>query len=195
MKVSLLKSDNSISQVEFEAKVDGSISDYAIGVLRRVYRQNQKQGTKHVKTRSEVAGRAAKPFKQKGTGNARQGSRKGPHFRGGGIAHGPTPDYKKLGLNKKFKKSVLKKILSKYIEEERFVFVELNEAKNLRKELGKEKCLVVYSASSRDSVRYIRNLEKVNLMPASNLSALMLFDYNKIYFDVNEKERLAEIMK
>lgn len=196
MKVSLLKSDGKLSEVEIEGIFDVSVSDYALAVVNRVHGQNAKQGTKKVKTRSEVRGKAAKPYRQKGTGKARQGSTKAPHFRGGGVAHGPTPDYHRLRLNRKFKRSVLKGILSKYISGNSFAFIDLsNDVRNLRKELSKEKSLVIYSLANRENTKVFRNLENVDLLPASSLSPSLILNYRKIYLDIDEKERLVDILQ
>jgi large subunit ribosomal protein L4 len=195
MKVTLLKSESK-SEVDLNASIDASISDYAIGVLNRVARQNLKQGTKHTKGRSEVQGRAAKPFKQKGTGNARQGSRKGPHMRGGGISHGAKPDYHKLALNRSFKQTVLKKVLSKYIEAGNLGFIDLeSDTKKLRSTLGEEKTLIVFNSERLNKVRAFRNMPKVTVLNINSLSALKTLSYGKIYFDLEAKEKVQEILK
>lgn len=194
MKVPVLKGE-STKDIDIEVSLDSKISDSTIGVLNRVISQNTKQGTKSAKGRSEVRGKAAKPFRQKGTGNARQGSRKGPHFRGGGVSHGPTPDYKKLGLNKKFKNLVTKKLLSKYIAEGNFGFIDLkDDVKGLRKNLI-EKSLVVYSKDNSDSLRSIRNMTKVKVLNVSSLSPLYLLNFKKVYFDLDAKDKVLEILK
>jgi len=195
MKVKVLKGD-SAKDIDLDIKLDANLTEYAIGVLNRVALQNLKQGTKLAKGRSEVRGRSAKPFRQKGTGNARQGSRKGPHMRGGGVAHGPKPDYKKLGLNKKFKEVVTKKLLSKYMNDGNFSFVDLKEdVKGLRKELGSNKSLVVYDLNNAENVRPIRNLPKVRLIGFPSISPLNLLNYKKVYFDLEIKEKVLEILK
>ncbi len=88
--------------------------------------QNAKarQGTHKTKSRSEVNGRAKKPFSQKGTGNARQGSSKPPHFRGGAVAMGPVPRDHSFSLNKKEKKLALKSALSSKLVNDNIIFLD-----------------------------------------------------------------------
>src|SRR5688572_10330331 len=106
MKVKVLKLNNSSSQIDLkiegEARTQGRLMR-DVALVARVRNQANKQGTKKAKTRTEVVGHSAKPYKQKHTGRARQGSTKGPHHRGGGVAHSILPDFKKLSINKKQK--------------------------------------------------------------------------------------------
>ena len=195
MKVPVLKGE-STKDIDIDVKLDTRISTLAIGILSRVVGQNTKQGTKHAKGRSEVRGRAAKPFKQKGTGNARQGSRKGPHMRGGGISHGPQPDYKKLSLNRKFKNVVTRKLISMYLNEGDFGFIDLNDdVKGLRKSLSGAKSLVVYSTDNSASLKAIQNLPKLKVLNISSLSPLNLLNFKKVYFDIDVKDKVLEILK
>lgn len=195
MKLNVLKSDGSNSSVELKLNLDTKLSDYALAVLTRVARQNSKQGTKKVKTRSEVRGRAAKPFKQKGTGNARQGSRKGPHMRGGGIAHGPRQDYSKLALNKKFSSTILKKLLSKHAEDGSLNLIELDKISKEMKNALSLKSLIVYSKENKAQTLKLRNLKNVSLVEAASLNASMLLNVKNIYIDLSAKEKLEGVLK
>ena len=87
-----------------------------------------RQGTHKTKSRSEVSGRAKKPFSQKGTGNARQGSSKPPHFRGGATSMGPTPRDHSFSINKKEKKLALKSALSSKLFEDEIIILDKLEA-------------------------------------------------------------------
>ena len=87
----------------------------------RYQNAKSRQGSHKTKTRSEVSGRGKKPFSQKGTGNARQGSNKPPHFRGGAVAMGPQNRDHSFSLNKKEKKLALKSALSIKITEDKII--------------------------------------------------------------------------
>lgn len=90
----------------------------------KAYRAAQRAGTHKTKTRAEVSGSGKKPFKQKGTGRARQGGSRPPIHRHGGTVHGPTPHSYDLKVNAKAKKNALKCVLSEKIRENRFVLLE-----------------------------------------------------------------------
>lgn len=196
MKVNVLKTDGTTASSDLKLNLDSKISDYAISVLTRVARQNVKQGTKKVKTRSEVTGRAAKPFKQKGTGNARQGSRKGPHMRGGGIAHGPMRDYSKLAVNKKFSATLLRKLLSKHAEEGNLNLIELTGevSKEMKKAIS-SKSLVVYEKANKPATLKLRNIKGVSLIESASLSASKLLNVKNVYIDLAIQEKLEKILK
>lgn len=195
MKVQVLKLNDKSETVELKVS-ESKMPKRALEVISRVAKQGEKQGTKAVKDRSQVRGRAAKPFKQKGTGNARQGSRKGPHMRGGGIAHGAKMDTRSLGLNKKFKTLVLKNLLLSYANDNKLSFIDLKgDGKDLRKILkDSTKTLLIHSLENKNSVRSARNLPKVRILAAPSMSPLLMTDYNQIVIDLSEKERIEKIL-
>lgn len=195
MEFKVLKLNDKSQAIELKV-AESKMPANALEVITRVAKQNLKQGTKAVKDRSEVRGRAAKPFRQKGTGNARQGSRKGPHMRGGGIAHGTTMDTRSLGLNKKFKNLVLKNILLSYANDDKLSFIDLKgDAKDLRKLLkDSPKTLLIHSLENKDTVRSVRNLPKVRTLVSSSMSPLLMTDFNQIIIDLSEKERIEKIL-
>ena len=95
----------------------------------RYQNAKSRQGSSKTKSRSEVSGRSKKPFSQKGTGNARQGSSKPPHFRGGATSMGPTPRDHSFSLNKKEKKLALKSALSSKLYEDEIIILDKLEVK------------------------------------------------------------------
>ena len=97
----------------------------------RYQNAKSRQGTHKTKSRSEVNGRAKKPFSQKGTGNARQGSNKPPNFRGGAVAMGPVNRDYSFNLNKKEKKLAIKSALSTKLFEDKIVFIDVGAAGDL----------------------------------------------------------------
>ena len=117
-----------------DIEIDGGI--FGIKILPDIIHQyiryqnaKSRQGTHKTKSRSEVSGRAKKPFSQKGTGNARQGSSKPPHFRGGATSMGPIPRDHSFSLNKKEKKLALKSALSSKLFENEIIILDKLEVK------------------------------------------------------------------
>ena len=117
-----------------DIEIDGGV--FGIKILPDIIHQyiryqnaKSRQGTHKTKSRSEVSGRAKKPFSQKGTGNARQGSSKPPHFRGGATSMGPIPRDHSFSLNKKEKKLALKSALSSKLFENEIIILDKLEVK------------------------------------------------------------------
>ena len=140
---------------------------------------NERQGTKSALTRSEVRGHAKKPYKQKHTGNARQGSTKGPHQIGGGVAFAPKPrDFSKK-VNKQVKRLALVSALSQKLRQKEITFLDefkLQEAKT--KEVEKflnafkfdRTVLVVLPEKSEEVLRASRNIKNVTVATADNVN-------------------------
>ena len=102
----------------------------------RYQNAKSRQGSHKTKNRSEVSGRSKKPFSQKGTGNARQGSNKPPNFRGGAVSMGPQNRDHSFNLNKKEKKLALKSALSTKLIDEKVVIIDTFEIKSFKKRVG-----------------------------------------------------------
>ena len=100
------------------------MNEHVLHLAVKAYRANRRQGTHATKTRSLVSGGGKKPFRQKGTGNARQGSTRGPHMYGGAVAHGPQPRDYTQQLNKKVKQLALKVALSDRVANNKLVILE-----------------------------------------------------------------------
>ncbi len=142
------------------------------------YLANQRQGTQSTLTRSEVSGGGAKPWRQKGTGRARQGSTRSPQWTHGGIALGPKPRKYKVSLNKKVKRLAMKSALStKVASEEMMVInkVELEEIKTkamvdmLTKLKAAKKTLIVTPESDEKIYKSARNIEGVKVVTVNTL--------------------------
>ena len=131
MKKKILNLKNkSVGDMDLDSNIFG-IKKLPDLIHQYIRYQNAKsrQGTHKTKSRSEVSGRAKKPFSQKGTGNARQGSSKPPHFRGGATSMGPTPRDHSFSLNKKEKKLALKSALSSKLYENEIIILDKLEVK------------------------------------------------------------------
>lgn len=147
----------------------------------KMYRANARQGTVFVKGRSYISGTTRKPFRQKGTGRARQGSHKVPHFRGGGIPFGPKPRDYRYTIPRKVKRLALLSALSAKVRDEELIVVEnvrIDEpktklARQIFRNLDVDHETVLLVTDERDDDLYLgcRNLPNVWLTLAQNLSA------------------------
>ena len=166
------------------------------------YLANQRQGTQSTKTRAEVRGGGKKPWRQKGTGRARQGSIRAPHWVGGGIALGPKPRSYSYKLNKKEKRLAIKSCLSsKVIENELTVDdkIELKEIKT--KEVAKMlnnlklagKTLILLPEKNEVIQKSARNIEGVKTLSVNTINAYDLVNYNNLVITLDTVKKLEEV--
>ncbi len=166
--------------------------------------QNAKarQGSHKTKTRSEVSGRSKKPFSQKGTGNARQGSSKPPHFRGGATSMGPVNRDHSFSLNKKEKKLALKSALSSKLLEDNIIFIDSFNIDSLKtKDLDKQlkrfnfkSALFVYGEDNiNDNFnKASSNLPRVSAISHKGINVKDLISYEKIFLEEKSVEKISE---
>ena len=143
--------------------------------------QNAKarQGSHKTKTRSEVSGRSKKPFSQKGTGNARQGSNKPPNFRGGAVAMGPVNRDYTFNLNKKEKKLAIKSALSSKLSENKIIFIDTFKLDNFKtKELNSK--LKKFSYKSALFVHSEKGIDKNFKLASSNIPRVSVLNQKGI---------------
>ncbi len=115
----------SVGEIELSDAIFGQeVNGYALHEVVKNYLANQRQGTQSTKTRTEVRGGGIKPWRQKGTGRARQGSIRAPQWTGGGVALGPKPRSYRYSLNKKLKRAALKSALSAKVADENMIVVD-----------------------------------------------------------------------
>lgn len=164
-----------------------------------------RQGTAKVKTRSEVAGGGRKPYRQKGTGNARQGSIRAPHYRHGGIVFGPVPrDYSKK-MNKKEKRLALKSALSyKVLDKELVVVSAIEFETNKTKEminlldglnLTNHKVLVCVKELTDNVCLAARNLANVKIVLPSEINTFDLISSDNLLIEEEALTMLEEVLK
>jgi large subunit ribosomal protein L4 len=162
------------------------------------------QGTAATKTRSDVSGGGAKPWRQKGTGRARQGSRVAPNWTGGGIVFGPHPRSYKVKMNKKERRLALKSALSyKVLNSELIVVddfaVESNktkEVKNILNTLGATKnVLIVVDELTDNLILATRNLSNVILLAASEINTLDVVSADKLIITESALKNIEEALK
>ncbi len=163
---------------------------------------NNRQGTQKAKTRSEVSGGGRKPWRQKGTGHARQGSTRAPQWTGGGVVFAPTPRDYSFKLNKKERRAALKSALTSRVEEKKFIVVdEINfdeiktkQVANMLKALNVEgKALIVTPESDANVVLSARNIEKVNTTYATNLNTYEVLNSGKLVIAKDALGKIEEV--
>ena len=158
----------------------------------------RRQGDHRVKTRSEVRGGGKKPFRQKGTGNARQGSIRSPLLKGGGVAHGPKKRSYDYALPKKVRQKALRNALSYLFKEKRLFFMEdmkspegkTKELQARLKKMGWDKALLVNEEHQLLFQRACRNLKDFKLLQAEGLNVHDILKYDRVVFTPNLLETL-----
>ncbi|MCR4897468.1 MAG: 50S ribosomal protein L4 [Lachnospiraceae bacterium] len=159
---------------------------------------NNRQGTQKAKTRSEVSGGGRKPWRQKGTGHARQGSTRSPQWTGGGVVFAPTPRDYSFKLNKKEKRAALKSVLTDKVQQEALIVLdELKFGEIKTKDFAKvmtnlkvENGLVVIAENDENVVKSARNVENVD---TTLVNTINVFDVAKAKTLVITKDALAKI--
>ncbi|MDF7637756.1 50S ribosomal protein L4 [Leuconostocaceae bacterium ESL0958] len=190
-KVAVLKQDGSkaadleLQDAVFAVEPNNAVITDAVLMQRASLRQ----GTHAVKNRSAVSGGGKKPWKQKGTGRARQGSIRSPQWRGGGIVFGPTPRSYAYRINQKSYQLALKSALSQKVADDKLVVVDalsLAEAKtkNFKEILANlsvdSKTLVIVDNGNVNAMRAARNLANVQVMTAAGVNVLDVVNADKL---------------
>ena len=192
-----------VSDVELADSVFGIEPNEAVvhSVLVN-YLANQRQGTQSTKTRSEVSGGGRKPWRQKGTGRARQGSIRAPQWIKGGIALGPKPRSYKYTVNKKERQLAVKSVLSSKVLENELVVVDslpLNDIKT--KEMVKAlsnlkvegKALIMLPEKNEKVQKSARNIEGVKTTLVETINVYDLLKYNKLVVTEDTVKKLEEV--
>ena len=149
---------------------------------------NKRQGTQKAKTRSEVSGGGRKPWRQKGTGHARQGSTRAPQWTGGGVVFAPTTRDYTIRLNKKEKRAALKSALTSRVQDNKFIVVDelkfdeikTKKFKAVMDNLKVSKALVVMGDHDPNVVLSARNIEGVKTAFAGNINVYDILKYNTV---------------
>ncbi len=166
------------------------------------YLANQRQGTANTKTRAEVSGGGRKPWKQKGTGRARQGSIRAPQWFKGGIALGPKPRDYRYTVNKKERRLAIRSVLSSKVLENNLVVVDslaFNEIKtknmvNALTNLKVEgKTLIVLPEKNENVQKSARNIEGVKTSLVNTINVYDLLKYNKLVLTIDSVKNLEEV--
>ncbi len=190
---------NEVGTMELNDAVFGvEVNEHLVhlAVVRQL--ANKRQGTQKAKTRSEVSGGGRKPWRQKGTGHARQGSIRAPQWTGGGVVFAPVPRDYTMKMNKKERRAALKSALTSKVQDNKFVVVDsLTMAEPKTKEMQKvlnnlkaEKALVVIAADDKNIALSTRNIADVQL---STVNSINVYDVMKHQTVVVTKDAVASI--
>ena len=168
----------------------------------RYQNAKSRQGSHKTKSRSEVSGRSKKPFSQKGTGNARQGSNKPPNFRGGAVSMGPVNRDYSFSLNKKEKKLALKSALSIKINQDKIFIIDTFEIKSFKtkelhadlKKFDYKSALFIHSENGIDKNFKLAssNIPKISILNQKGINVKDLISFDKIFI---EQKSINEITK
>ena len=162
---------------------------------------NNRQGTQKAKTRSEVSGGGRKPWRQKGTGHARQGSTRAPQWTGGGIVFAPTPRDYTIRLNKKEKRLALKSALTSRVQENKLIVVDelkFDEIKtknfqNVLNNLKVNKALVVLNENDQNVVLSARNIPEVKTALTNTINVFDILKYNTLIVTKDAVATIEEV--
>jgi large subunit ribosomal protein L4 len=194
----------STGQVELSENLFGlKVRTHHIWRSVTTHLSNQRLGTVKTKSKGEVSGGGKKPFKQKGTGNARQGSSRAVQFVGGGIAHGPKPRDYSLELPKKMRQQALAESLSDkaqngkifIIEDIKFDAPKTKQAVSLLKslDLAGKKCLIVLNQSNPNTFKSFRNVPKVKVLSSNNLNTYEVMNHEVLVLTQETLKEMTEV--
>lgn len=182
----------------FNAKVNEHLMYLAV----KLHLANKRQGTQSAKTRSEVRGGGRKPWRQKGTGHARQGSIRAPQWMGGGVVFAPKPRDYSIKMNKKEKRAALKSALTSTVLENKFIVIDELSLKDIKtKEMQKvfdalkvnKALLVVDNTDNKNVILSSRNLEGIKTIRADVLNVYDILKYNTVVTTKAAVQRIEEV--
>ena len=162
---------------------------------------NKRQGTQKAKTRSEVSGGGRKPWRQKGTGHARQGSTRAPQWTGGGVVFAPTPRDYTIKLNKKERRLALKSVLTAKVQENKFIVLDelkLDEIKTKKLQavldnLKVNKAMVVLNENDKNVVMSAKNIPNVITAQTNTINVYDILKYNTMIVTKAAVETIQEV--
>lgn len=178
-----------VDKIELNDSIFGvEINEHLVHMAVLQQLANKRQGTQKAKTRSEVRGGGRKPWRQKGTGHARQGSTRSPQWTGGGVVFAPTPRDYSFKLNKKEKRAALKSALTSRVVENKFVVVDelkLDEIKTKKfvevlKNLNVEKALVILNDMDEKVIASTANIPTVKTTQTNELNVFDVLKYDTV---------------
>ncbi len=180
---------NEVGTLELNDAVFGvEVNEHLVHLAVVAQLANKRQGTQKAKTRSEVSGGGRKPWRQKGTGHARQGSTRSPQWKGGGIVFAPTPRDYTIRLNKKEKRAALRSALTSRVQDNKFIVVDelkFDEIKtrkfqNVMDNLKVSKALVVLADNDQNTVLSARNIADVKTSQVGSINVYDILKYNTV---------------
>ena len=177
------------------------VNEHLVKMVVTAHLAAERQGTQKAKTRSEVSGGGRKPWKQKGTGHARQGSARAPQWTGGGVVFAPVPRDYTIKLNKKEKRAALKSALTSRVQENKFIVVDelaLNEIKTKKfvevmNNLKVSKALVVLAEDDQNVIKSASNVASVKTANAGMINVYDILKYSTVVATKAAVEKIEEV--
>lgn len=195
------KNGNEVEKIDLKDEIFGvEVKEHILHMAVVQYLANQRQGTKSTKSRGEVRGGGKKPWKQKGTGRARQGSIRSPQWKGGGVVFAPKPRDFSIKLNKKVKRLAMKCALSLKLQQNKLLVldeltldtIKTKDMKNILNNLKLEKALIVLEGESKNIVLSARNISNVK---TAGVNEINVYDILKFDTFVVTKEGINKIQE
>ena len=162
---------------------------------------NKRQGTQSAKTRSEVSGGGKKPWRQKGTGHARQGSTRTPQWTGGGVVFAPKPRDYSFKMNRKEKNAAIKSVLTSKVNDSKFIVldelklegIKTKEVVNILKNLNVEKALIVTADKDENVVLSARNIPTVRTALTNTINVYDILKYDTVVVTKDAVAKIEEV--
>jgi large subunit ribosomal protein L4 len=196
------KEGNKVSDMELSESVFAvEVNEYALHQVVVALLANKRQGTQSTKTRSEVRGGGAKPWRQKGTGRARQGSIRAPQWIKGGIVFAPKPRDYRTSVPKSMRKVAMKSALTSKVQENQMIILdtlnfEAPKTKNIvemLKALEANKALIITAESNEVVYKSARNIQGISIIPANNINVYDLLKYEKLIITKDAVSKIEEV--
>ena len=191
-----------VGQMELaETIFNVEVREHLIHMAVVQYLANQRQGTKSAKTRAEVSGGGRKPWKQKGTGRARQGSIRSPQWKGGGVVFAPKPRDFSFKLNKKVKKIALKCALTSKLQESKIIVlddlkleqIKTKEMQKVLDNLKLTKALLVLEEGNKNAILSSRNIKNIKTSGVNEINVYDILKYDNFVMTKASADKIQEV--
>lgn len=196
------KEGNKVADMELNESVFAvEVNEYALHQVVVALLANKRQGTQSTKTRSEVRGGGIKPWRQKGTGRARQGSIRAPQWIKGGIVFAPKPRDYRVSVPKSMRKVAMKSALTSKVQDNQMIVLdslnfEAPKTKNMvemLKALEANKALIITAESNEVVYKSARNIQGISVIPANNINVYDLLKYEKLIITKDAVSKIEEV--
>ena len=193
---------NEVGTMELNDAIFGAkVNEHLVHLAVVSQLANKRQGTQKAKNRSEVSGGGRKPWRQKGTGHARQGSTRAPQWTGGGVVFAPVPRDYSFKINKKEKRAALKSALTSRVEAQKLIVVDelkfdeikTKAMKNVLANLKADKALVILNDNDQNVVLSARNIEGVETALTNTINVFDLLKHNTVVVTKAAVETIEEV--
>ena len=191
-----------VDKIELSDAVFGvEVNEHLVHMAVVAQLANKRQGTQKAKTRSEVSGGGRKPWRQKGTGHARQGSTRAPQWTGGGVVFAPVPRDYTLKMNKKEKRAALKSALTSRVQENKLIVVDELKFDSIKtkamasvlKNLNVNKALVVLNDNDTNVVMSAKNIPDVKTAQTNTINVFDILKYNTVVLTKDAVATIEEV--